>query len=161
MKYYVYLHIKEDTGEPFYVGKGCGKRCYDKNQRSDWWKRTAVLHGFDVIFLEEGLQEDTSLIMEKYWISRIGRKDLQLGPLVNMTDGGDGVSGGSWKLTNEQRANIGRASKGRKHSNESNRKKSEGMTGRVGYWTGKKREPFTEEHKLKISKAVKEARNKK
>lgn len=92
-KFYVYLHIKLDTGEPFYVGKGSGTRAYSKRNRSIWWKRILNKHGFDVILLEEDLTEDQAFDREIYWIKRIGRKDLKQGSLVNMTDGGEGKSG--------------------------------------------------------------------
>ena len=92
-KYYIYLHIKLDTGEPFYVGKGTGNRANSKMNRSKWWKNTVTKHNYDVIMLEEGLIEEEALIREIYWIKRIGRKDIGLGPLVNMTDGGEGISG--------------------------------------------------------------------
>jgi group I intron endonuclease len=92
-KFYVYLHIKESDGTPFYIGKGSGKRSESKKGRSTWWKKTVDKHGFDIILLEEDLTEEESFQREKYWIDRIGRIDLGKGTLVNMTDGGDGTSG--------------------------------------------------------------------
>ena len=53
--YYVYLHIKEDTGQPFYVGKGHGNRCIQQDHRNQYWKNIVNKHGFDVIFLEKNL----------------------------------------------------------------------------------------------------------
>ena len=37
-KYYIYLHIKLDTGEPFYIGKGKLRRSSSKIGRNKWWK---------------------------------------------------------------------------------------------------------------------------
>jgi hypothetical protein len=37
--------------------------------------------------------ENFAIDLEKDLIKKIGRKDLGLGPLTNMTDGGDGMSG--------------------------------------------------------------------
>lgn len=92
-KYYVYLHIKETTGEPFYVGKGKGYRATRKAQRTKHWNSIVNKYGYDVIFLEINLTEKESLDKEIYWINRIGRKDLGLGPLINYSNGGDGTSG--------------------------------------------------------------------
>jgi len=89
-KFYVYLHIKLTNGEPFYVGKGNNKRCDSKKGRSNWWLKTVNKYGYDVILLEENLTEEEAFKEEIYWIYRIGRRDKGLGPLVNLTDGGDG-----------------------------------------------------------------------
>lgn len=92
-KYYIYLHVKLTNGEPFYIGKGCGYRSNSKHGRSDWWNKTIDKYGFDVILLETNLNEEQAIQREGYWINRIGRRDLNNGPLINQTDGGDGVSG--------------------------------------------------------------------
>ena len=91
-KCYVYLHIKATDGEPFYVGKGHRKdRCGSKFSRSKFWHNIVKKYGFDIIILEENLTPEKAIELEKYWIERIGRRDLGKGPLVNLTDGGDGV----------------------------------------------------------------------
>lgn len=91
--YKVYLHIKLDTGEPFYVGKGRGQRPFIPNKRSSWWYKTVNKHGFDVIILEDNLTNEEAFEKEIYWIARIGRQKLSTGPLINLTDGGEGASG--------------------------------------------------------------------
>jgi len=123
-KYYVYLHIKETTGEPFYVGKGINKRYKYGHNRSKHWHNIVNKHGFDIIFLETNLSNEQSLEREIYWIKRIGRNDLGLGPLVNFTNGGEGNSG-------------------RKHTDESKQKMSKIATGRV----------MSDKAKLNMSKA--------
>lgn len=90
--YYVYLHIKETDGMPFYIGKGKDKRAYDLRYRNDWWYNIVNKHGFDVIILENDLTEEEAFLSEIYWIDRIGRRDLGNGTLVNLTDGGEGTS---------------------------------------------------------------------
>jgi hypothetical protein len=93
VKYYIYLHIKETTCEPFYIGKGIGNRYNVKNNRSKYWKRIVEKHGYDIIILEDNLTEEKAFELEKYWIRRIGRKDLGNGSLINFTNGGEGTSG--------------------------------------------------------------------
>lgn len=85
MKYYVYLHIKSTTGEPFYVGKGKDKRAFSDYKRNQYWKRIVNKHGYDVIMLEEDLSEEKAFEREIYWINRIG-----LDKLCNVTKGGSG-----------------------------------------------------------------------
>ncbi|NBW12734.1 MAG: hypothetical protein EBR82_32385 [Caulobacteraceae bacterium] len=94
-KYCVYLHITKDNGIPFNVGKGSKKwkRHNSKKNRNDWWYNIVNKHGYDVIILEDDLTEKQAFELETYWIKRIGRKNLGLGPLVNLSDGGEGPSG--------------------------------------------------------------------
>jgi hypothetical protein len=91
--YYIYLHIKLSTGEPFYVGKGKDNRAFVKRNRSIHWRNIVNKYDYDIIFIKEDLTEDEAFIQELYWINRIGRKDINKGPLVNFTDGGEGSSG--------------------------------------------------------------------
>jgi hypothetical protein len=93
--FYVYIHIRKDNGEPFYVGMGSKKwnRVSSKKNRNQWWLNITKKYGYDYIFLDENLTEYEAFELEKYWIKRIGRNDLGLGTLVNLTDGGEGKSG--------------------------------------------------------------------
>jgi len=93
MEYYVYLHIKADTGEPFYIGKGKKYRAYTDSKRSQIWNNYKNKYGFDVILLEKNLTEEEAFKKEIYWINRIGRLKLNNGLLINLTDGGEGSSG--------------------------------------------------------------------
>jgi hypothetical protein len=102
--YYIYLHINLITGEPFYVGKGKNKRAFSKNKRSKWWHHIVDKHGYDIIFLETNLTVTQAWYDEMYWIKRIGRKDLNKGPLVNLTDGGEGSL--NYKHNEEAMKNI-------------------------------------------------------
>jgi hypothetical protein len=104
--YYIYLHIKLDTGEPFYVGKGKKYRAQHSNNRSLHWNNVVNKHGYDIIFLEINLTEQEALEKETYWINRIGRKDLGNGPLVNFTNGGEGASGISDETRNKKRISM-------------------------------------------------------
>lgn len=112
--YYVYLHIKSNNGVPFYVGKGCNNRVYDKYKRSTIWKRIVNKYDYDIFILEDNLTEKEALDKEIYWIKRIGRIDKGLGTLVNLTDGGDGFSG--YILTEEDRIKISLSKIGNKYT---------------------------------------------
>ena len=129
--YCVYLHIKLTNKIPFYVGKGKIDRANTKFGRSKWWNTTVDKHGYDVIILEEDLTEKESLEKEVYWINKFGRKDLGLGTLVNLTDGGEGISG--FKHTKESieliSVNNARGFLGRTHNEETKKKMSESSKG--------------------------------
>lgn len=95
--------------EPFYVGKGRGKRWKKISDRSNYFKRKInkikLLGLKPIIFkIEENLFGQKSLNLEIKLINEIGRKDLNNGPLVNLTDGGDGTSG--YKFTEETKEII-------------------------------------------------------
>lgn len=91
--FYVYTHHRESTGEIFYVGKGNGKRAWDATGRSRHWRSILKAHGVLVSILNDQLTEAESFNLEKKTIAYWGRKDLGLGLLINLTDGGEGASG--------------------------------------------------------------------
>lgn len=92
--FYVYVHRKATTGEIFYVGKGCGDRAWSK-QRNRLWSRTAKKHGCSVEIVQDGLQEWAAFEFECELIALHGRRDLKLGPLTNLSDGGEGGATGA------------------------------------------------------------------
>src|SRR5258708_307149 len=119
-KFYVYIMFRVDKPkgeyrygdlvfeyEPFSVGKGWHKRLYD-HFRPSHLKSDGNKHKVNIIkkLLNLGfkmkdiskkykvdLYEMDSLNLEILTIATIGRNDLGLGPLTNMTNGGDGYSG--------------------------------------------------------------------
>ncbi len=107
--YYIYFHINPLKNEIFYVGKGHGDRAYSKFSRSDFWKKTVNKYGFIVDITEKGLTNEEAKKREKFWIKRLGRKDLGLGKLANHTDGGDGCV----NMSIETRNKISKANKGK------------------------------------------------
>ena len=127
--FYTYIHMKETTGEIFYVGKGQGNRFKTTKSRSEYWKRTAKKYGVIVDIVAHGISEHEALLLEKKLIKIYGRKNLGTGNLVNLTDGGEGYSG--YICTDETRRKLSEAGKGRKHTEEHKQYMSDIMKGRV------------------------------
>jgi hypothetical protein len=94
-KYCVYRHRKISNGEVFYVGisNNKDKRPYDEIHRSDFWKSVTEKHGRSVEIIAENLSKEDACELESFLIEIYGRKDLGLGPLVNLTNGGEGGNG--------------------------------------------------------------------
>lgn len=119
-KYYIYFHINPLKNEIFYVGKGKDNRAFIKTRRSRYWNNITKKYGYIVDIVEEDLDEDDAFEREIFYIKKIGRRDLGLGPLVNQTDGGDGVTNSinpnrkGCKLSDEHRKKIGDANRGKK-----------------------------------------------
>lgn len=89
--YYVYLYIRLDTCEPFYVGKGKKNRCYELNKnRNKYFKNIVNSTEVAVCILNDGLTEEQAFGIEIYYIYLY--IDIYGEDLVNMTDGGDGCS---------------------------------------------------------------------
>lgn len=85
--------------EPFYIGKGKGKRYQRLDQRNVLACRiinkinTVMNKKPIVIKLKTKLSEPVAFDYEKLLIKLIGRIDLKTGALANFTDGGEGTSG--------------------------------------------------------------------
>jgi len=98
-RYYIYEHVRLDTNEVFYVGKGTIKktnpygRSQEKSRRSELWKKVIKKTDYEIRVVFEHEDEKIVFLKETELIKLYGRKDLGLGPLVNFTDGGDGTSG--------------------------------------------------------------------
>ena len=172
---YVYKHLRKDTGEVFYVGIGSDSdysRAYTTHKRNKFWKRVVKKYDYDVIIVEDDKTWDEVVELEKYWISFYGRRNLNEGPLVNLTDGGEGCYGrlvseetkkkigekSKLKVyTDEYREKLSNAFRGEKNhrygkrpSKETRRKISEAQIGEKHHWYGTNR---PEEVKEKISKS--------
>ena len=90
--YYVYVHYKKSNGEPFYVGKGIKNRDTASVGRNQFWHNVVNKHDYVVERVANNLTEPEALKFEQVLISSLGRRDLDTGPLVNLTDGGEGTS---------------------------------------------------------------------
>jgi hypothetical protein len=105
---YDYVDLSFDM-EPFYVGKGSGNRLdiskkefnsSNKHKARILEKITRKNMSVTSLKYAENLSEDLALKIETELIKKIGRKDMGLGPLSNLCDGGKGSLGelpGKWK----------------------------------------------------------------
>ena len=151
-RFYTYAYLREDR-TPYYIGKGTGKRIFEKRKRCC----RPAKDKSRIIFLKQNITEEEAFKHEIYMIAVFGRKDLGTGILHNRTDGGDGSSG--TVVSEETRRKISEATKGKNnpfynksHSEESRRKISEAAKGENNYWCGKS---HSNETKKKISQANK------
>lgn len=106
----VYRHIRLDKKEPFYIGIGVNKRrAYEKTRRSVFWKNIVEKSDYEVEILFENVSVEFAKQKEIEFIKLYGRRNLNTGTLVNLTNGGDGVLG--IKFSKESRKKISEASK--------------------------------------------------
>lgn len=118
--YYVYAHLRLDTGKVFYIGKGKSNRAYSKHGRNNFWKAIVNKYGYRVEIVANNLTEKDSFNKEIELISYY--KDLGQCE-ANLTLGGDNPP--SWKgktFTVEHRKNLANNHKGYKLSQEQKRK---------------------------------------
>lgn len=158
-KYYVYVHYRLDTGEPFYVGKGEGGRAYKKSGRNEYWNRIVAKHGYSVTLVAQNMSEELAFLCEIEKIDQLRKLGYKL---ANMTDGGDGTVG--HVKSEEHRKKLSDAHLGKKHTEEHREKNRQAKLGKKptaetiakrsaalkGRPTHNKGKPHTEEHKEKI-----------
>lgn len=88
----VYCHKIKDSNQVFYVGIGKEiSRAYEIDNRNKYWHHIVDKYGYEIEITHTDVIWEEACSIEKYLISFYGRKDLNEGPLVNMTDGGDGI----------------------------------------------------------------------
>jgi hypothetical protein len=136
--FYTYFHTRADTGQVFYVGKGKENRAHDTN-RNRHWSAIHKKHGRTVHFAMTGLSEAEAFEHEKFLI--LCFKDMGCN-LVNMTDGGDGISG--FKHDEKTKSKISKSLVGHPVLNQTKETLSRLLKGRVIH---------TDESKVKISNA--------
>jgi len=116
--YYLYRHIRLDKNEPFYIGigtkckeftnhKGEYTRAFNREGRNNYWKHIINKSEYIVEILLESDSYDFIKQKEIEFIKLYGRKNKRLGPLVNLTDGGDGNYG--VELTKETRDKMSKS----------------------------------------------------
>lgn len=91
MKYYVYQHVRLDTNQVFYIGKGTKKtkgnvfhRAYTKNSRNDYWLRITKVTAYKVEILQEFECEIECLKKETELIKQYGFSWNNTGILCNI-----------------------------------------------------------------------------
>lgn len=150
--YYIYAYLRKD-GKPYYIGKGKGKRAWDRSNHGVKGPNNKSL----IIIMESNLTEIGAFALERFYIRWYGRKDNDTGILRNRTDGGEGPSG--YIFTEQHKENLKNARKGKIPN-------PIGYNGEGGGWSGPKPEewkqrmrkpkgPQSLEHRMKISAALK------
>lgn len=141
----IYVHRKQDTMQPFYIGLGVGNRPWSFHKRSAEWKETSITHGVIVEILETVEDRSIAEVIEECYISRFGRAGIDNnGILVNKSRGGEGAylpKSEEWRkkiseskkgkpFSKEHIEKIALSRIGKKHSEEWKRKASEKRRGR-------------------------------
>jgi hypothetical protein len=104
--------------EPFYVGKGKEYRWRQRTHKNAHVRHLMKILGDPTKYtiLLEADSSETALQREQDVIRLIGRKDFGIGPLLNLTDGGEGTVG--WKMPSEVKEKIFSKTRGRKRTDE-------------------------------------------
>jgi hypothetical protein len=154
--YYVYVFLNclkpgkfkygnyEFEYEPFYIGKGKGdriktslnnynnkdsKKCKNHYKRNKINKIKSLGGDIKILKIYSNIKENYALFIERYLIFRIGKSIEGKGPLVNICNGGEGVSG--YKHSKETLKKISQKSKNRIVSEETRKKISISNKGRI------------------------------
>lgn len=141
---YLYLHRRLDTNEVFYIGIGSKKyfgRAYTKRNRNKFWRNIVKKAGYVVDIIYKNISKEQAIAYEINLIAMYGRRDLGKGNLVNMTDGGEGITGFRWTEEMKVLASITR--KGRVVSEETREK----MRNRI--WSQESRDKLSNSQKGK------------
>lgn len=148
-KHYLYQHTRLDKDEIFYIGVGTNQdveyysRSKEKHGRSSIWKKIVAKTEYRIDIILESDDYAFILEKEKEFVTLYGRKNINTGPLANLTDGGEGCLG--MVLSQESKDKIAAGNRGKVISLETRLKMSIVRTGKVK----------SEETKLRISIANK------
>jgi hypothetical protein len=107
--FYVYEHIRKDTGEVFYVGKGSKDRFKVKQGRNPYWNNVVnKSNGFIPKILINVDNEELAYLCESERIDQLKRLGCLL---TNLNEGGEG----SYKPSDETRAKMSASRQGEKN----------------------------------------------
>ena len=114
--FYVYEHICAATGQCFYVGKGKNNRAYSKHRSQKWHNFVKKYGEYIVKFLVRDVEEEFAFLIEEEVIDSYKKRGAKL---VNLTNGGEGVSGvDAWnkgkKLSEKHVKNLSESHKNKK-----------------------------------------------
>jgi hypothetical protein len=143
----LYFHRRNDTNEVFYVGIGTKYRPKSIKNRNEYWHNIVNKVGYTIDIICVDLSWEEACVLEKQYIKKFGRKDLGLGNLVNMTDGGDGTKG--HKVAEKVKKERSERMFGKKQDTQTNIKKSQSLK---EFWAD-------ENNKKMMSFSIKEAHN--
>lgn len=167
MRFYTYIYLDPKNGKPIYVGKGCLQRLRvhlykTMKSRLSRTLKNRMAEGFEVKpIITYHNDEETAFAMEMALIAYIGREDLGLGTLFNLTDGGDGMANPTQETREKLKKRIpwNRGKVGLQKCPESKKEAQRKMCGALspsfgkpGGFTGHK---HSEETKMKISESEK------
>lgn len=178
--FYVYEHVRRDTGAVFYVGKGSGDRLRVTQHRNRYWLAVARKAGWDARVVFETNDEELAFLVEQELIDKHRRLWALL---TNMTDGGEGMVGFKFQeevverraqaQRGQKRPSVSQKLKGRPKSAEHRRNLAESMKGRTasaetrarmsklrkGKPTWSKGKKLSNEHRAAISRGIVGERN--
>jgi hypothetical protein len=108
--FYLYQHIRPDTGAVFYVGKGSKKRLRSRSHRNNHWKAiVAKAGGFNAEIVFKDDDEELIFLAEEERIDQLRKMGCALS---NQTDGGKGGIKG-YRHSEETRQKISENRKGK------------------------------------------------
>lgn len=166
----VYRHRRLDTNEIFYIGIGTKtKRAFETYNRNNFWKKIVNKTAYEVEIIAKDLSWEDACELEIFLIKLYGRKNLNKGSLVNLTDGGEGSVGIIQSEETKLKKSISLKGKnlGKKHTEETKeklrlknlgRKHTQETKEKIGKWdvnrvSGMKGKTQSNETKLKRLKS--------
>ena len=154
-KFYVYALIDPRDNQPFYIGKGCGKRAQShlretkektQNIRKFYKIQSIREDGYEpsISYLFENLEESEAYEKEESEIKRLGRKDLDPnGTLMNLVTDSRPPNRQGKPHKDSTKAKMSKASLGRKKSPEHCKSIGISKKGENHPYWGKTRDPET------------------
>ena len=99
LRFYTYAYLRSTdsnsgkAGTPYYIGKGQGDRAWERHTSRNNEVNSTPKDKSNIVIMETNLSEIGALALERFYIMWYGRKDIGTGILINLTNGGEGVSG--------------------------------------------------------------------
>lgn len=149
--FYIYEHIRPDTGTVFYVGKGRRGRAATYSNRSAHWNNVVNKSGGrEVKYLAKDLDEELAFLCEIEAIDKYRRLGIKL---VNKTNGGEGTSGYSYVMSEKHKNKIAAAKTGIPRPTEMVERMRKTKTGKL---TGADNPFFGKKHTEKTKEIIRQ-----